>query len=148
VTEPVGVKNHATESLLTSCSLMVSGEAFAEAAEGFGIKHSRLPHEKRSLPRRLSRRWPPDLLTAATFTRLSRRNVKGARARGLMMAERVDGLRRANRLDEAYLCDRLQHLGGRRTNSTATRTRRRRAARWNCTRCSARTSSRPWRGWG
>jgi chitin disaccharide deacetylase len=83
-----------------------------EAAEGFGIKHLRLPNEELSLHRRLSRRWPPDVLTAATFTLLYRRNVKRARARGFIFAERVYGLLQTNRLDEAYLCDLLQHLGG------------------------------------
>jgi chitin disaccharide deacetylase len=83
-----------------------------EAAAGFGIKHLRLPNEELSLHRRLSRRWPPDVLTAATFTLLYRRNVKRARARGFIFAERVYGLLQTNRLDEAYLCALLQSLGG------------------------------------
>ncbi len=83
-----------------------------EAAEGFGIKHLRLPNEELWLHLRLSRRWPPDFLTAATFTLLYRRNVKRAKARGFIFAERVYGLLQTNRLDEAYLCDLLQNLGG------------------------------------
>ncbi len=122
------IKAH-TEGVLTSYSLMVSGEAseeavhlarehpavfdiVLEAAAGFGIRHLRLPKEELSLHRRLSRRWPPDLLTAATFTLLYRRNVKRARARGFIFAERVYGLLQTNRLDEAYLCALLQSLGG------------------------------------
>jgi chitin disaccharide deacetylase len=83
-----------------------------EVAEGFGIKHLRLPNAELSLHRRLSRRWPPDLLTAATFKLLYRRNVKRAKERGFIAAERVYGLLQTNRLDEAYLCGLLQHLGG------------------------------------
>ena len=83
-----------------------------EAAEGFGIKRLRLPNEEVSLHRRLSHRRPVDLLTAATFKLLYRRNVKHARERGFIFAERVYGLLQTSRLDEAYLCDLLHNLGG------------------------------------
>jgi hypothetical protein len=46
------------------------------------------------------------------FKLLYRRNVKRAKARGFIFAERVYGLLQTNRLDEAYLCDLLQNLGG------------------------------------
>jgi predicted glycoside hydrolase/deacetylase ChbG (UPF0249 family) len=83
-----------------------------DAAGGVGIKHLRLPNEEVSRHLRLSRRWLPDLLTAATFKLLYQRNVKHAREQGFIVAERVYGLLHTNRLDEAYLCDLLQHLGG------------------------------------
>jgi chitin disaccharide deacetylase len=83
-----------------------------EAMERFGIKHLRLPNEEVWLHLRLSRPRTPNLLTAATFKLLYRRNIKGARARGFIVAERVYGLLHTNRLDEAYLCDLLRNLGG------------------------------------
>ena len=82
-----------------------------EAAEGFGIKRLRLPNEEVLLHLRFSRRWPP-ILTAAMYKLLYRRNVKRARDRGFIFAERVYGLFQTNRLDEAYLGALLRHLGG------------------------------------
>jgi len=83
-----------------------------EAAARFDVTRLRLPNEELSLHLRLSRRWPPDLLTAATHRMLYRRNVQRARERGFLVAERVYGLLQTNRLDETYLCHLLPHLGG------------------------------------